>query len=122
EVARAARTYFASWNGQLLARSDVRLVLDDGRRYLAASRDRFDVIVSDLFIPWHASAGNLYAREMYDTVAQRLAPAGGFCQWLPLYQLTRTEFDIIVRTFLTLFPHPTLSRAHFYPDPPMLRP
>ena len=39
EVARAARTYFATWNGQLLERSDVRLVLDDGRRYLAASRD-----------------------------------------------------------------------------------
>src|SRR5262249_46885602 len=68
EVARAADTYFAPWNGQWLARSDVRLVLDDGRRYLAASRDRFDVIVADLFIPWHASAGNLYAREMYDTV------------------------------------------------------
>jgi spermidine synthase len=120
EVARAARTHFASWNGQLLARSDVRLVLDDGRRYLAASRDHFDVIVSDLFIPWHASAGNLYAREMYATVAQRLAPGGVFCQWLPLYQLTREEFDIIVRTFLTVFPQASLWRGDFYPDRPII--
>ena len=88
----------------MLERSDVRLVLDDGRRYLAAQPEHFDVIVSDLFIPWHASAGNLYAREMYDTVARRLAPGGLFCQWLPLYQLTREEFDIIVRTFLERFP------------------
>jgi spermidine synthase len=120
EVAGAARTYFATWNGQLLERSDVRLVLDDGRRYLTASRDRFDVIVSDLFIPWHASAGNLYAREMYNTVARRLAPGGVFCQWLPLYQLTREEFDTIVRTFLTVFPQASLWRGDFYPDRPIV--
>jgi spermidine synthase len=120
EVARVARTYFASWNGQLLARSDVHLVLDDGRRYLAASRERFDVIVSDLFIPWHANAGNLYAREMYDTVLRRLAPGGVFCQWLPLYQLTRAEFDIIVHTFLTVFPQVSLWRGDFYPDRPIV--
>jgi spermidine synthase len=120
EVAGAARTYFATWNGQLLARADVHLVLDDGRRYLAASRDRFDVIVSDLFIPWHASAGNLYAREMYDTVVRRLAPGGVFCQWLPLYQLTREEFDTIVRTFLTVFPQTSLWRGDFYPDRPIV--
>jgi spermidine synthase len=120
EVAGAARTSFATWNGQLLERSDVRLVLDDGRRYLAASRDGFDVIVSDLFIPWHASAGNLYAREMYETVARRLAPGGVFCQWLPLYQLTRAEFDTIVHTFLTVFPQVSLWRGDFYPDRPIL--
>jgi spermidine synthase len=120
EVAGAARTYFATWNGQLLERSDVRLVLDDGRRYLAASRDGFDVIVSDLFIPWHASAGNLYAREMYETVARRLVPGGVFCQWLPLYQLTREEFDTIVRTFLTVFPQASLWRGDFYPDRPIV--
>jgi spermidine synthase len=120
EVAGAARTYFATWNGQLLERPDVRLVLDDGRRYLAANRDGFDVIVSDLFIPWHASAGNLYAREMYETVARRLAPGGVFCQWLPLYQLTREEFDTIVHTFLTVFPQASLWRGDFYPDRPIV--
>jgi spermidine synthase len=120
EVAGAARTYFAPWNGQLLARPDVRLVLDDGRRYLAASRDRFDVIVADLFIPWHVNAGNLYAREMYDTVARRLAPGGVFCQWLPLHQLTREEFDTIVRTFLTVFSQTSLWRGDFYPDRPIV--
>jgi spermidine synthase len=120
EVAAAARVHFAPWNAQLLERSDVRLVLDDGRRYLAASRESFDVIVSDLFIPWHAGAGNLYAREMFETVARRLAPEGLFCQWLPLYQLTREEFEIVVRTFLTVFPHTSLWRDDFYPNRPVV--
>jgi spermidine synthase len=120
EVATAARTYFAPWNAGVLERSDVRLVLDDGRRYLAATRDHFDVVVSDLFIPWHASAGHLYAREMYDTVIHRLAPGGLFCQWLPLYQLTREEFAIIVRTFLAVFPRVSLWRDDFYANRPVV--
>jgi spermidine synthase len=120
EVVAAARAHFAPWNAQLLERPDVRLVLDDGRRYLAASHDRFDVIVSDLFVPWHAGTGTLYAREMYDTVARRLAPDGLFCQWLPLYQLTREEFDIIARTFLAVFPQVSLWRDDFYPDRPVV--
>src|SRR5581483_6766040 len=119
-VADAARTHFALWNAHLLERPDVHLVLDDGRRYLAATSARFDVIVSDLFIPWHAGTGNLYAREMYDIVARRLAPGGLFCQWLPLYQLTREEFDIIVRTFLGVFPRAGLWRDDFYPDRPVV--
>jgi spermidine synthase len=120
EVAQAARTHFASWNARVLEQPGVHLVLDDGRRYLAASRAAFDVIVSDLFIPWHASAGNLYAREMYDMAARRLAPGGVFCQWLPLYQLTREEFDILVHTFLTVFPQVSLWRGDFYPDRPIV--
>jgi len=120
EVARAARAYFSEWNGGLLEQPHVRLVLDDGRRYLAASRAQYDVIVADLFVPWHAGAGNLYSREMYQTALRRLAPGGLFCQWLPLYQLTRDEFDMIAHTFLGVFPHVSLWRADFYPNRPVV--
>jgi spermidine synthase len=57
---------------------------------------------------------------MYQTVARRLAPGGLFCQWLPLYQLTREEFEVIARTFLAAFPHVTLWRNDFYPNRPVL--
>lgn len=120
EVAAAARAHFAHWNDGLLDRPDVHLVLDDGRRGLATAVDRWDVIVSDLFIPWHAGTGSLYAREMYDIVAGRLAPGGLFCQWLPLYQMTREEFDVVAHTFLTVFPHATLWRDDFYADRPIV--
>lgn len=120
QVAAAARQHFARWNGALLDRPDVRLVVEDGRRYLATSGETFDVIVSDLFIPWHAGAGNLYSLEMFQAVARRLAPGGLFCQWLPLYQLTRDEFAVIARTFLAAFPHVTLWRNDFYPNRPVL--
>jgi spermidine synthase len=120
EVAAAARRYFGRWNGNLLERSNVRLVIEDGRRYLTASRDRFDVIVSDLFVPWNPGTGNLYAREMYEAAARRLEPDGIFCQWLPLYQLTYEEFKIIARTLLTVFSEVSLWRADFYAELPVV--
>jgi spermidine synthase len=120
EVAAAARDHFAPWNGGLLDRPDVRVVIDDGRRVLAAEPARYDVVVGDLFVPWHPGTGNLYAREMLETVARRLAPDGLFCQWLPLYQLTREEFDVIARTFLAVFPEVSIWRNDFYPDRPVL--
>jgi spermidine synthase len=41
EVTAAARSHFGIWNARLLERSNVRLVLDDGRRYLAVTPERF---------------------------------------------------------------------------------
>jgi spermidine synthase len=120
EVAAAARAHFGAWNDDLLARADVRLVVDDGRHFLRTTTRRFDVIVSDLFVPWHAGAGTLYARETFDAAARRLAPGGLFCQWLPLYQLTREDFDVVARTFLAVFPHVTLWRDDFYADRPVV--
>ncbi len=120
EVAAAAGAHFGAWNAALLRRPDVQLVVDDGRRWLASTTERYDVVVSDLFIPWHAGAGSLYAREMFETVARRLSPGGVFCQWLPLYQLTHEEFDAIARTFLAVFPEVSLWRNDFYPDRPVV--
>jgi len=120
EVVALAALHFAPWNAGLVGRPDVRVVVDDGRRWLAATRERFEVIVSDLFIPWHAGAGTLYTRETFAAAARRLAPGGLFCQWLPLYQLTREEFDLIARTFLEVFPHVSLWRDDFYPDRPVV--
>src|SRR5207237_6200445 len=105
EVAAMAARYFATWNARLLEQGGVRLVVDDGRRHLAAPDSAFDVIVSDLFIPWHAAAGSLYSREMYATASRRLAPGGLFCQWLPLYPRPRAELAAVARTLSPVLPY-----------------
>jgi spermidine synthase len=120
EVAAMAAAHYGPWNGHVFDGGGARLVIDDGRRYLAATGRHFDVVVSDLFIPWHAGAGSLYTREMYVAVSRRLEPGGIFCQWLPLYQLTREEFDVIARTFLSTFPFVSVWRNDFYPDRPVI--
>ena len=43
----------------------VTVVVDDARHYLARTDLRFDVIVSDLFVPWESRTGYLYTVEHY---------------------------------------------------------
>ncbi len=77
----------------------------DARRFVAASDERFDVIIADLFHPGRDGAGSLYTVEHFQAVRNRLAPGGVFCQWLPLYQLDMPTLRIVTRTFLEVFPH-----------------
>jgi spermidine synthase len=120
EVVEAARKYFTRYTGGLFTDPRSRVVVADGRNYLLGTDDTYDVIVSDLFIPWQAGAGSLYTREQFETVKRRLAPGGVFAQWLPLYQLSRRETFIIIHTLLEVFPQVTLWRGDFLPDRPIV--
>ena len=60
--------------------------------------------------------GALYTREHFEAVKAHLKPGGVYAQWLPLWQLSRREFDIIAATFLSVFDNVTLWRGVFNPD------
>ena len=120
EVVRASREYFDEWTRGLAEDPRVEITAGDGRQYLAATREAFDVIISDLFVPWHAGTGSLYTKEHFETVRARLQPGGLFAQWLPLFQLTQREFDVIARTLLDVFPHVAIWRGDFYANRPIV--
>jgi spermidine synthase len=120
DVVAAARRHFAPYTGGLFTDPRSRIVVADGRSYLQATAERYDVIVADLFVPWHAGAGSLYTREHFAAVRDRLTEWGVFAQWLPLYQLSRAEFAIITRTMLEVFPQVTLWRGDFSPAAPIV--
>jgi spermidine synthase len=113
-VARAAARFFGAHNRGVYADPRVDVVLDDGRNFLRSTRERFDAIVADLFVPWQAGAGALYTREQFAAARERLAQDGLFCQWLPLYQLGEEEFRVVLATFLDVFPRAALFRGDFY--------
>jgi len=119
-VVEASRTYYEAHLNGLFEDPRAEVVVEDGRQYLMGTDERFDVAVSDLFIPWQAGAGSLYAKEHFEAVRDRLAPGGIFAQWLPLYQLSQGEVDAIAHTMLEVFPHVTLWRGDFLPDRPIV--
>lgn len=82
----------------------VRFHAADARRWVAASPDRYDVIVGDLFHPARDGAGALYSREHFAAVREHLSPGGLFAQWIPLYQFDTWNLRTVVRTFLDVFP------------------
>lgn len=88
---------------------------EDGRHHLMATREKFDVINSDLFIPYSSGTGSLYSLEHFESVENRLKPEGIFVQWLPAYQLTGSDFHVIGRTMLEVFDQVSIWRCDFAP-------
>ncbi len=93
----------------------VEIVVEDGRHFLMASGQTFDMINGDLFLPYERGAGSLYSREHFQNARASLTPDGVFVQWLPMYQLTEFEFGVIARTMIEVFDQVTLWRNHFLP-------
>lgn len=108
-------TAFMDANRGVLKDPRVETLVADGRNHLYATTERFDVIIGDLFVPWHAGTGYLYTEEHFRGVSQRLAPGGLYAQWLPPHQMSVAELRMIVATFLAVFPGAELWLSN--PDP-----
>ncbi len=103
-VLGVART-FSRYNAGVLDDPRLHVVFNDGRNYLASTRQKFDVITADPIHPWSGGAAYLYTTEYFRTVAQHLAPGGVASQWLPLYELSTEDIRTVLRTFAGAFPH-----------------
>lgn len=56
-------------------------VVGDGRRELARSQRKFDLIEADAIYPWRSRAGLLYSAEFFREVQAHLAAGGLFVEW-----------------------------------------
>jgi spermidine synthase len=73
------------------------IVVGDGRRELALSDTKFDIIEADAIYPWRSRSGLLYSKEFFEEARAKLADGGIMAQWSPT---SRTE-----ATFLNVFPY-----------------
>jgi predicted membrane-bound spermidine synthase/Flp pilus assembly protein TadD len=76
--------YFHADGDAVLASPLAHVVIDDGRRYVERSGQRFDVIAIDPPPPVQAAGSSLlYSEEFYTLLKEHLAPGGILQQWLP---------------------------------------
>jgi spermidine synthase len=69
---------------RVLSNAKGHIVIDDGRRYLARSGDKFDVIVIDPPPPAEAAGSSLlYSEEFYERAKEHLRPNGILQAWFP---------------------------------------
>ena len=120
DVIAAAAAWFDVPTGGLFDDPRATVRACDARNHLLGTTERFDAIIADLFVPWRAGIGNLYSREHFQASRERLAPGGMFVQWLPLYQLSRGEFEVVARTMLGVFEQVTVWRGSFAAERPVL--
>jgi spermidine synthase len=94
---------FREENGGVLHDPRVEMRLADGRNHLFGTDQRFDAIVGDLFVPWHAGTGTLYTVEHFANVRERLREGGVFAQWLQVDQASLAEVRSIAASFTAAF-------------------
>ncbi len=94
---------FREENGNVLHDPRVEVQLADGRNHLFGTDRRFDAIIGDLFVPWHAGTGYLYTVEHFRNVQEHLREGGVFAQWLQVNQAALPEVRSMAASFTAAF-------------------
>ena len=90
----------------------VRLHLEDGRYVLASSDQKFDLITGEPPPPRTPGAVNIYTREYFQLIYDRLAEGGMTTYWLPVARPEPgTDVDTILRAFCDVFADCSLWNA-----------
>ena len=119
EVAELAGRFFSEASldiEQRRRRPPPQVIIEDARNFLRWTKEQFDVIIGDLVVPWRHGEGALYTLEQFTIGRERLAEGGIYCAWLPMFQLNREDFELILRTFRSVFPHVSVWRGDFSPN------
>lgn len=111
---RDAMALFGKENGNVLQRSNWKLIADDGRHYLKIAPQRYDVITADATHPAAAESWVLYTQEYYQLVKSKLTDNGIFAQWLPLHNMAPADYLSTLRTFRGVFPETLLLFTNRY--------
>ena len=104
----ATARYFAEQNEDVLDDPRLQVIINDGRNHLLLTDQKYDVITSDPFEPLVAGAASLYTENHFRIAKERLTPGGVMGQYLPLYQLFPSDYQMIIRSFCRVFPHVAL--------------
>jgi spermidine synthase len=101
----AAAPWYLEENNGVWRNPRVHIFLQDGRSFIQNTRESYDIIISDSTHPVSYDSWVLYTREFYEQCLARLPADGLMAQWIPLHDLTPSDYRIILQTFAAVFPH-----------------
>jgi predicted membrane-bound spermidine synthase/Tfp pilus assembly protein PilF len=97
-----------SRNNRVLEDKRVRVIPTDGRNFILATPESYDVITAEPSNPWIAGIANLYTREFYQVIKSKIKDDGIFAQWFHNYSMSPDDFRMVFRTFAETFPYVSL--------------
>ncbi len=100
-----AAGYFSEANFGALDDPRVKLHVTDGRNFVFAADEGYDVIVSAVSDPWISGVSNLFTYEYFDELKNKLNPSGVASLWFQNYRITPKELKIGLNTFASVFDH-----------------
>jgi len=111
-VPRASRKHFERVHRNVFDDPRYRVFIQDGRTYLLATDETYDVIMTESVHPTYAGNAGLYSRDYYEHCKARLKEDGVISVWVPIFLLSHDDLRMICRTFTDVFPHAGLWRAN----------
>ena len=81
----------------------LQVEIEDGRHFLLTRKQQFDLITGEPPPPRLAGVVNLYTREYFELMRQRLKPGGLASYWLPVDQLSLESSRAILAAFCAAF-------------------
>lgn len=103
--------YYHKDADSVLSQPNVRIIIDDGRRYLRRTEKKFDVITIDPPPPIRAAGSSLlYSEEFYSLIRTRLKPNGILQQWFPEKQDSST-LAAVTTSLMRSFPYVLMYRS-----------
>ena len=78
--------------------------IEDGRFYLQTTKNTYDLITGEPPPPKQAGVVNLYTKEYFNLLYEKLNSGGIATYWLPVYQLRDLDTLAIIKSFCLSFP------------------
>lgn len=98
--------FFEKQNHNVLQNPRFNLIIGDGREYIKGTNKRYDMISFNAIHP--KISPNLYTLDFYQICKQALSEDGIIIAWLPPNAITEREYQSLIKTFQTVFPHSSL--------------
>jgi len=104
-VVEANRRVMYQHNGRALSHPKANVIVGDGRKYVANTDKRYDVILSEPPELWIGGVSSLFTVEFYEAARRALRDGGLLCQWFPRYEMPDADYKILLNTVRTSFPY-----------------
>lgn len=111
-ILEAARTQFPDFSKDAFEdTARVSIICDDGRNRIQLARQPFDYVAIAITGAAFAGTGNIYSRDLFRAVYDKLESDGIFMLWIQVHHVFPSDVRSVVHTLRTVFPH-----VHFYTD------
>src|SRR5262252_9584686 len=101
-MVEAARQGFSARIHDVFEDPRSHILYEDAKTFFAASREPYDLIVSEPSNPWVSGVATLFSDEFYERIAHYLRPDGYFVQWVQTYE---TDISVVASVTKALSRH-----------------
>jgi spermidine synthase len=101
-MVEAARQGFGARIHDVFEDPRSHIVYEDAKTFFAATREPYDVILSEPSNPWVSGVATLFSDEFYGHIVRYLRPDGCLVQWIQIYE---TDMNVVASVVKALSRH-----------------